>query len=55
MRQKIASNTYYKTFFFKKKKFFDYYYFFYITKQGYDRAFNTARLKVLKTPKCYSF
>ena len=49
MRQKIASNTYYKT------NFLDYYYFFYITKQGYDRAFNTARLKVLKNPKCYGF
>jgi hypothetical protein len=31
--------------------FSDYYYFPYITKQDYNRAFNIARLKVLKTPE----
>ena len=31
--------------------FSDYYYFFHITKQDYNRAFNIARLKVLKTPE----
>jgi hypothetical protein len=31
--------------------FSDYYYFPYITKQDYNRAFNIARLEVLKTPE----
>jgi len=31
--------------------FSDYYYFPHVTKQDYNRAFNTARLDVLKTPE----
>ena len=31
--------------------FSDYYYFPHVTKQDYNRAFNTARLKVLQTPE----
>ena len=31
--------------------FSDYYYFPHVTKQDYNRAFNIARLEVLKTPE----
>jgi hypothetical protein len=31
--------------------FSDYYYFPHVTKQDYNRAFNTARLEVLETPE----